>query len=420
MNIDKTVLPNGLRIVTSRLPYTHSVSIGIFIAAGSRYERDSEAGVAHFAEHLLFKGTEKRKTAREISEAIESVGGLLNGGTDKELTVLWSKVARPHFALAQDILIDILLHSRFDPVEMEKERRVIIEEINMGLDSPSMRVQLLIDEVLWPAHPLGRDVAGTRETVLRLTREDVLGFISRQYSPKRTVVGVAGDIEHEEVVSLLGEVLATWEGSDPQPCLSIAQVQESPRIKVENKDTEQVHLCLALPGLSYTHPDRFALDLLNIILGEGMSSRLFQEIREKKGLAYEVNSYIHYLQDGGSWVITAGLDPGWVAEALEAILVELGKLRDGVPERELVKAKEYFKGRMWLRLEDTRSVVGWLGVQESFAGRILSPEQVEQIIDSLSTEDLQRVACDIIRPERLNLAAVGPVAEDLLSERLKL
>ncbi len=207
----KSVLDNKLRVVTSSMPHTRSVSVGVFIGAGSRYEKAEQAGISHFIEHLCFKGTERRRTAKEISESIEGVGGLLNGGTDKELTIYWCKVARPHFSLAVDILADMLSHSRFDPEEIEKERQVIIEEINMCLDSPQQRVDLLIDEVMWPDQPLGRDVAGTKTTVGKLMREDMLRYLDSQYLANNTVVSVAGDISHQEVVASMEETFGHWE-----------------------------------------------------------------------------------------------------------------------------------------------------------------------------------------------------------------
>ncbi|MEE8173952.1 MAG: pitrilysin family protein, partial [Dehalococcoidia bacterium] len=284
----KTVLDNGLRIITSTMPHTRAVCLGIFIGAGSRYESADEAGTSHFVEHLCFKGTERRATAKEVCEEIEGVGGILNGGTDKELTVYWAKVARPHFPLALDVLSDMLLHSKFDPGEVEKERQVIIEEINMSLDSPSHRVDMLIDEVLWPDQALGRDVAGTKETVAALSQHRLLEYDAHQYLPNNTVVSVAGDIGHDEVVSSLSQAFSDWHDGAPQPWYPAEDEQNASRCQVEHRDTEQAHLCLALRGLPLLHPDRFTLDLLNVILGEGMSSRLFLEIREKRGLAYDI------------------------------------------------------------------------------------------------------------------------------------
>lgn len=404
----RTVLENGLRVISSSMPHTRSVCISIFVGAGSRYERTEEAGTSHFIEHLCFKGTDKRATAKEISEAIDGVGGMLNGGTDKEITVYWCKVARPHFRLALDVLVDMLRNSRFDGQSMEKERRVIIEELNMSMDSPPQRVNLLIDEVLWPDQPLGRDVAGSKETVSALSRQTLLNYRAHQYVANNVVVSVAGDISHEEVLDSLISAFDDWHQGVPQPWFSAQDSQEMPRFRLEHRDTEQAHLCLALRGLSYLHPDRFNLDLLNVILGEGMSSRLFLEIRERQGLAYDIHSYVDHFLDSGAVTIYAGVDLKRIDSAIEAILAELCRLKDEVPEAELTKAKELAKGRLMLRMEDTRSVSGWMGGQEVLTGRILTVDEVVSIIDAITIPDLGRVARELFTTDKLNLAIVGP------------
>src|SRR5207244_724287 len=280
---DKTVLDNGLRIVSSSLPHTRSVSINIFIGAGSRYESDEIAGVSHFLEHMLFKGTQRRPTAREISEEIEGIGGVMNAGTDKELTVYWAKVGDHRFAATLDILADSLLNSLLDAQELEKERQVILEELAMTEDSPADMVNILIDEVVWPHQLMGRDTFGT------------------------------------------------WYPAEIP--------DNTPRLRLRSKKTEQAHFCLATPGLSAAHPDRYVLDVLNAVLGEGMSSRLFLEIREKLSLCYDVHSYVNHYLDTGSTVVNAGVDPSKLDEALRATIEELLKMGDRVPEKELTKAK---------------------------------------------------------------------------------
>ncbi len=403
------------------MPHTFSVCIGIFIGVGSRYETEEEAGAAHFIEHLCFKGTQRRPTAKEISEAIEGVGGLLNGGTDKELTVYWSKVARPHFSLALDVLVDMLRYSKFALQDIERERQVIIEEINMSWDAPQHRVDLLVDELVWPNQPLGRDVAGSKESVACLSRERICDYFSRQYLPNNTVVTVAGNISHEEVVSSFARAFSDWSRGTLQPWSPAKDDQKAPRIRIEPRDSEQVHLCLAVRGLSAQHPDRYALDLLNVILGEGMSSRLFVNIREKQGLAYDIHSYVTHFLDAGSVIIYAGVDPKRLPVAVEAILEELRHLKDDVPEIEFSKAKELAKGRLLLGLEDTRNVAGWLGGQELLLGRILTVDQIIARIDATLLQDLQRVARELFLTEKLSLAIVGPAQEqDNLEAMLKL
>jgi predicted Zn-dependent peptidase len=416
----KTTLDNGLRIVSASIPHVHSVSVGVIIGAGSRYEKPEQAGISHFIEHLCFKGTKQRPTSKEISEAIEGVGGVLNGGTDKELTIYWCKVAQPHFPIAIDVLADMLSHSRFEPEEIEKERQVIIEEINMSFDSPQYRVDLLLDEVMWPDQPLGRDVAGSKATVAKLTRKDMLSYLGRQYVANNAVVSVAGDITHKEIVAGLEKGFGHWKRDARQEWFPADGPQRQPRLRVEERDTEQAHLCLAVPGLSLRDPDRFTLDLLSAMLGEGMSSRLFLEIREKKGLAYAIGSCVDHFLDTGALTIYAGVDPKQVPATITAILAELNRIKDGIPADELKKTKEYCKGRMLLRMEDTRSVSSWLGGQEFLLDNILTIEQVISKIEAIEAKDLTRVARQLFVGNMLNLAVVGPVKEKGLSGLLHL
>ena len=414
----KTTLDNGLRVITTTMPHTRSVSVCFFIGVGSRYETDAEAGVSHFIEHLCFKGTPKRPTAKEISEAIEGVGGILNGGTDKELTLYWCKVAQPHFPLALEVLIDILLHSRFDPQDIERERQVIIEEINMSKDSPSQQVNMLIDELLWPGHPLGRDIAGNKESVAAITRDIMLDYQASQYLPDNTVVTIAGNIQHQEAVTAVKQALANWTNRQPRPGYSAYMEQPNPQLQVERRDTKQAHLCLALPGLPLLHPKRYTLDLLNAILGAGMSSRLFTEIRDKLGLAYSIHSYAEYLLDSGAVIIYAGVEPKNLPVAIKAILKELSQLKEEVPEAELSKAKELIKGRLLLSMEDTHNVASWMGGQEILTGRILTVDQVVSIIDAITADELKGLAQELVVGDDLRLAVVGPVADDEPLEQL--
>ena len=418
----KTTLDSGLRVITATMPHTRSVSICIFIGVGSRYEADDKAGVSHFIEHLVFRGTHKRQTAREISEAIEGVGGILNGGTDRETTVYWCKVAQHHFSLTLDVLTDMLLHSRFEPQDMEKERQVIIEEINMSYDSPSQRVGLLIDELLWPNHPLGRDVAGSRKSVAAITRDDVLDYLKGQYLPSNTVVSVAGNIRHQKAIAAVRQFMGDWTSHEQRSGYTAYREQPAERLRVEKRDIEQAHLCLALPGLSLFHPKRFTLDLLNVILGEGMSSRLFCEIRDRLGLAYSINSFVEHLYDTGSIIIYAGVEPKNLQLAIRVILEQLSLLKEAmVPESELSKAKELAKGRLLLRMEDSRNVAGWMGGQEILTGRILSVDQVLSIVDAITADDIRELAQKLMVASQLRLAVVGPVAKDEpLEELLKL
>ena len=400
------------------MPHTRSVSITIFIGTGSRYESEAEAGISHFIEHLLFKGTEKRTTAREIAEAIEGVGGILNGGTGKELTTYWCKVAQPHFQLALDVLVDILFHSKFDPQDIARERQVIIEEINMSRDSPSQRVNTLIDELLWSGHPLGREVTGNKESVAAMTRDAMLNYLQGQYLPDNAVVAIAGNIQHQEMVAAVSQATGSWANQQPHPGYSVYEQQPTQPLRIETRDIEQAHLCLALPGLSLLHPKRFTLDLLNVILGAGMSSRLFAEIRDKLGLVYSIHSYVEHLLDSGSVIVYAGVEPKNLETVIKAILEQLYQLKEQVPQSELVKAKELSKGRLILRMEDSHNVAGWLGGQEILTGRILSVDQVISIIDAITADELRQLAQEVIIGNELRLAVVGPIASDTPLEKL--
>ena len=415
----KTTLDNGIRVVTGNMPYARSVTIGIYLATGSRYENKQEMGVSHFLEHILFKGTEKRQTAQELSEAIEGVGGILNGETDKELTVYWCKVARLHFPIALDVLTDMIMRSKFDPVEIDKERQVIIEEINRSKDSPAQEVDQITDEILWPGHPLGEDIAGTKEIVAAMTRDTMIDYMEHQYSPATAVFAIAGDVNHEEMVEAVIKATRDWRNRFQPRIYLPYKEQPNPRMRVLKKDTEQVHLCLALPGISLFDPRRFSLDLLNVVLGGGMSSRLFIEIREKLGLAYAIHSYIDHFLDSGAMIVYAGVDTKNVPIAVNAIIEQLARLKnDAVPEAELTKAKELSKGRLLLRMEDSYAVSGWMGGQEILTGTILTDEEVVAKIDAVTAKDIRSVAADLMDPAKLRLAVVGPVKDEQGLEKL--
>ena len=408
----KSVLSNGLRVFTSAMPYTRSVSIMVCLRAAPRYETDSEAGISHFVEHLCFKGTERRPSSRELCETIERVGGVINGGTDKESTVYWCKVARANFPLALDVLSDMLQHPLFAGDDVEKERQIILEEIRMTNDSPQQTVDLLIDDLVWPDQPLGRDIAGTMETVRSLSRDAMAGYWKRRYTAGNAVVSVAGDVEHAEVVSQLTDGFSHWGGDGRGDGAQARNEQEAPRFRVEYRDTEQVHLALAVRGLSAVDPDRFALDLLNVALGEGMSSRLFVEVREKRGLAYDVHSYVSRFLDSGALIVYAGVEPSRVEEALLAVLSELAQLREAMPSAELAKAKEMLKGHLLLGLEDSRAVASWVGRQELLLGRVLTVDDIIAAVDAVTAADTVRVARDLVLTDKLSLAIVGPIKEE--------
>jgi len=404
------------------MPHTRSVSVAFFVGVGSRYESDDEGGASHFIEHMLFKGTQRRPTARDIALAVEGIGGVLGASTGREATVYWVKVPRPHLEEALDVLVDLLRHAKFDPAEVERERHVIIEEINLTYDTPSDLVFLLNNRLLWPDHPLGRDIAGTKESVEALTREALLAYLKRHYRPNNTVVSVAGNVEHEAVVEWMAAHLGDWAPGEASAFRPAEDNQAEPRLRVQYKETEQAHLCLSVPGLPRDHPDRFNLRLLSCVLGEGMSSRLFTEIREKRGLAYSVDSYFSTMRDTGAVGVYAGTAPERLEDALEAILGELDRLRrEEVPAEELTKAKEFVKGRILLQMEDSFNVAAWFGQQETLSTQVLTVDEVLAAVDAVTPADVQRVAKGLFRGDRLNLAVVGPLqSEEKLRRLLKL
>ncbi|MBI4298454.1 MAG: insulinase family protein [Chloroflexi bacterium] len=408
----KTTLSNGLRIVTSTMPHTFSVSLNLFVGTGSRYESSEKAGISHFIEHMCFKGTHRRPTPREISETVESLGGAINAGTERELTLYWARVAHPHFPIALDLLTDMIRCSRFDAEQIEKERLVILEELKMTNDYPNARLDAIVDEMLWPNHPLGRDIAGTKESVLGITREAMLDYMARQYIPSNGVISIAGDLSHQEVVDRVAPLWEDWPLNTPLGCSAAVDDQISPQFRLEHRKTDQAHLCIALRGLSATHPDRYALDLMSVILGEGMSSRLFLEMRERLGLVYDVYSTPSHLQDSGAFLIYCGVDPKRSHRAIETVLAQIGDLRNGLSKEELHKAKELSKGRLMLRMEDTRAVSRWIGAQEMLLGQMHTVEEVISSVDAVTLEAVQRVASDLLVTEKLNLAIVGPYRSD--------
>ncbi len=412
-------LDNGLRVISSYMPHARSVSATFFVKVGSRHESEILQGASHFLEHMLFKGTETRPTPKDIAEAIEGVGGYFNAEAGKELTIYWDKVADRHWKTTLDVLTDLLRFSKFEEVEVEKERRVIVEELGMLVDSPGDWVHLLADEAMWGTKPLGRDVAGTKESVLALSRQDLVDWFRRFYVPSNVVVCIAGPLPHDMVCNEIHQRLGDWRGIAP-PKWEPADSGPSAKIRLKTKSTEQAHFCLAFPSLSYFDSDRYALELLNIILGEGMSSRLFIEIREKQGLAYDVHSYTNEYEDAGSMVIYAGVEPARIDQAVRGCLSEVSRLMELIPEDELGRAKEFWKGRMLLRLEDTRSIASWLGAQEVLLERIYTVDEVIDRVDSVEATDIQALARRLFIPEKLCLAVIGPYrSEDRFLKTLR-
>ncbi len=407
----KRTLSNGVRVLVSEMPETRSASLAIFVGAGSRMEKRDDAGTSHFLEHIVFKGTAKRPTAADISIEIESRGGVVNAATDKEVTVFWSRVPARHWRVALDVIADMIRAPLMRAADVESEKKVIVEELRMYRDQPQDRVHTLVDELLYPRHPLGWEVAGRERVVLALTPEKLRDFMERGYAPQKIVVAIAGKIAADEVMSAVEELFSDV-GARPVPRVVKAPAAAGrTRVKLVGKRTEQAHVCIGWRGVPQEHPDKYTLDMLNSVLGEGMSSRLFLELRERRALAYDAHSYSSNYVDAGHLVVYAGVAPDRIGEVIDAALAQVARLRDEqIPADELERVRDFNKGRLELRLEDTRGVSNWLAGQELFLDRVRSVDEVCAIIDGISAEDIQGVARKYLRPELAYVAAVGPRA----------
>ena len=417
-SFDRTVLPNGLRILTSTFRHTNAVSIIFLFGAGSRYETPELAGASHLFEHLLFKGTPTRPTPRQISEVVEGVGGSLNAFTDREVTGYWCRLAQPHYREGIDLLSDMALNSLFRDEDIDKEKQVVYEEIRASFDSPGARTSMLLDELLWPNQPMGRDIAGTVESVGAISRDEMRKYLETQYVASNTVIAVAGNIEHDDVVEQLTELLGGLHDGEILPMYPFESKTDGPRVALEHRPTEQAHIAFGLPGFSQDDPDRYALALMSVILGESMSSRLFEEVREQRGLAYDIHSGVAFYSDCGAFIVESGIDPARIDEAIPVILGELGKMRDGVTEAEWAQARELTKGRMMLRMEESRAVTSFLGIQELLRDKVESVDAVIEKIEAVTLDDIKRVANRIISAENLVLAVVGPFDDASRFEKL--
>jgi predicted Zn-dependent peptidase len=418
----QTTLPNGLRVVTTPMPAMYSMSVVVMLGVGSRFETDAQAGSSHLLEHMLFKGTVRRPAARIISEAIERTGGVLDASTGKEETACSARVAGADAALAIDLLADMILDSLIDPAEVAKEKQVIIEELGMALDSPQEWVHTLLDEILWPGHPLGRDVAGTRESVAGLDRASLIAFRAGHYAPANTVVSLAGNIDEGALLAATARHFATWPprgplwgspGGIPSPPLAAPSPAGGPRLRIDRRDTEQVNLCVAAGGVDHHDPDRYAFDVLTSLIGGGVSSRLFLEVRERRGLVYDIHSYGQRFADTGAFVTYAGVDPENAVEVVAEIVRQIDRVRaEAVPDDELERFKQSYRGRLLLGLEDTYSVAAWYGGQVLLRGAIQSPEEVMAAVEGITAEQVQKVARRLFTTASLRLAAIGPLDDE--------
>src|SRR6266850_6896786 len=404
-----TRLPNGLTIASAEMPHMTSVSLGLWVGVGSRYEAAELNGVCHFIEHLLFKGTKKR-TAKEISEAVEGIGGYLNAFTSEEATCFHARACHDRFDDLLDVLIDMLHNSTFNPAEVAKERQVIKEEIAMYLDEPQHLVQELLNATIWPDHALGRPITGTNETLDRLDRHKLLGYLRNNYVAGKTVLVASGKIKHRQVIKAASRYARHFQNGSAPKSAPAHDGQNAPRLKLFTKDTEQTQLALGIRTCSRHDARRYALRLLNTILGENMSSRLFQIIREDRGLAYSIYSTPSFFEDTGDLVISAGLDTDNLPKTLRLIIRELRRLAEIPPSAaELRRARDYVLGQIDLGQESTENQMNWIGEQLLGYGRVFSPSDVKRRLRQVTPSQIRAVARDFFRPNRLNLALVSPL-----------
>ena len=406
---ERTALPAGPRVISATLPGARSVSVAAYVLAGSRLETPDEAGVAHFMEHITFKGTQRFPSTRAISEAIEGVGGSFNAATDRESTVYWVRVPRRESERAMDVLGELIVRPTLDDAEIDGERAVIVEEIRSYLDDPAEYAQILFQQAMFGDGPLGREICGDEEGIRSLPADTIRSFWRTTYRPANTVVSIAGDIDHGTAVELATTAFGTGNGHLPGFAAAPALPAGERALLRARRDASQAQLIVGVPALHRDHPDAWILAVLNAVLGDGMSSRLFLSVREAQGLAYDVSSGLVDYADAGSLEISAGVDPGRLPAALDAVLRELARLRDEpVPDDELAKTKAYLAGGLELRMDDSRHVASWIGGQEALHDRVLTIDQALEEVANVTAEDVRRLARELFVDDGLRMAAVGP------------
>ena len=412
-------LESGLRILTAPMDSAQSVTCAIMLAAGSRYETPDTNGIAHFAEHMFFKGTERRPTARDISKEIDTIGGEFNAFTGKEYTGYYVKCAAESRDIALDVLVDMLRNSKFEADEIEREKGVIIEEMNMYFDTPRDFIGGVYEELLYGDQPLGWDIIGRKETIRHATRDTFTSYVGHWYKPKRMVVGVGGKIGdglQERIEELLGDLPA---GDTGEPVPVGASSNGGVRVKVHTKASDQAHICLGVHSYPLEHPDRYVLQVLATILGGGMSSRLFTEVRERRGLAYYVYGLNHSYTDAGSLYAQAGVDINRIDDAVSTIGNELTKIaEEAIPQDELEKAKSFAKGRFVLQLETSQGLIMFGLRREVLESRTPDPQEILAELDKVTAQDVGRVAGELLDKRGLNLAVIGPFDDPARFEQL--
>lgn len=408
----KSVLSNNLRLITNQLKDRESVAVGVWVGVGGRFENDVEKGAAHYLEHILFRGSLKY-SCNDIKGSIEGVGGTLNAFTGEEQTCYYAKVPTKYFDQTIDILSDMVFFPLIQKNDLERERTIILEEIKMYNDLPQYYVLELLNGLVWPDHQLGKSLAGTKETVGAMTQKGLRAFQRQYYAPDNVVVSVCGNFSHEWLVDFLEDKLGNFPSQKRAVCDPFKGKQRAPRTAFFRKQTEQMHMAMGFPSLRADHPDIYAQAVLNVILGGNMSSRLFDELREKRGLAYSVYSTTKSYDDTGMFMIKAGVDNKKLLEAVELTMKLLKQLRRfGVKDAEFVRAREYFLGQFVLGLEDTMEHMMWLGESMIERDRIRTLGEVVYRVNSLTPDDIRRVAADILKENKLSLAVVGALTDE--------
>ncbi len=415
----KEILSNGLRIVTNRIKDRSSITIGIWIAVGGRYENDTIKGAAHFLEHIVFKGS-KKYSCKRIKESIEGVGGLLNAFTSEEHTCFFAKIPSQHFDKTFDVLSDMALHPKISPYDVGKEKGVILEEIKMYHDLSQYYVLELLDALLWPGHPLGKNLAGDTKSISGITSKELKDFHKEYYIPSNIVVAACGNLDHQGVVDRVRRNLGQISGKGGSDFLKVDDVKPAKNVSFSRRPIEQMHLALGMHGYDETHKDKYGLSLLSVILGGNMSSRLFAEIREKKGVAYSIAASSKALHDTGVFLIRAGVDNLKIIAAVEAILIELDKLtRKKIADSEFKRGKEYLLGQLLLSLEDTMDHMLWIGESVTSRDKLRTLSSVVKEFDQITPSDLKRIAKDVFQRSNYRLSIVGPVSRKNESQIIK-
>lgn len=404
-----TRLPQGLTVATAEMPHMASVSLGLWVGVGGRYEPAELNGASHFIEHMLFKGT-RRRTPRQISQAVEGIGGYLNAFTGEESTCFYARARADRLEHLLEVLMDMFLNSTFEAGALEKEREVIQEEAAMYLDQPQQHVQELLNETLWPDHPLGRPLTGSARSIAALRRDQLLAYRRAHYHAASALVVAAGQVRHEQAVKMVARFSGEFPGGRRASFAPVREAQRAPRLRLFTKDTAQTQLALGVRTCSRHDERRFALRLLNTLLGENMSSRLFQALREDTGLAYSVHSGLSFFDDAGVLVISAGLDADKLPRAWKLIVRESRRFTEAAPgAKEMREARDYLLGQMDLSLEGTESQMMWLGDHWLAYGKILPPAETKRRLSEVTAGEVRRVAREFLRSERLCLALVSPL-----------